>query len=106
MSKREHPRWKLSPIRANRRMAKVFVLILFAWKKCNFSHQLCKNGKHYTDWKNVPNKDKPMLLSHMNKMGLMWLHAETFEKHKQTMPPEYAHLLGNAMGMKPKYKSM
>ena len=23
-------------------------------RKCNFNHLLCKNGKHYTNWKNVP----------------------------------------------------
>jgi hypothetical protein len=32
----------------------------------------------------------------------MWLNAKTSEKHKQTIPAEYAHLLGNAMGMKSK----
>jgi hypothetical protein len=42
----------------------------------------------------------------MNETGLMWLNAKTFEKHKQTIPAEYALLLGNAMGMKPKNKSM
>jgi hypothetical protein len=65
-------------------------------KKCNFPHQLCKNGKHYTNWKNVPNKDKPVLLSHMNETGLR-LDAKTFKKHKQTIQTEYAYLLGNAM---------
>jgi hypothetical protein len=73
-------------------------------KKCKYPHQLCKHGKHYTNWKNVPKKDKPVLLSHMNEMGLMWLDAKTFEKHKQTqaIPSEFAHLLGNATGPKPK----
>jgi hypothetical protein len=71
-------------------------------KKCNFPHQLCKNGKHYTNWKNIPNKDKPVLLSSMNETCLVWLDAKIFEKHKQTIPAEYAHLLGNATGMKPK----
>jgi hypothetical protein len=62
----------------------------------NFPHQLCKNGKHYTNWKNVPNKDKLALLSHMNETGLR-LDAQTFKKHKQTIRAEYAHLLGNAI---------
>jgi hypothetical protein len=52
--------------------------------------------------KNVPNKDKPVLLSHMNKMGLMWLDDVTFKKHKQTILAEYTHLLGNVTGMKSK----
>ncbi len=32
-------------------------------KKCNFPHQLCKHGKHYMNWKNVPKDNKPVLLS-------------------------------------------
>ncbi len=46
-----------------------------------------------------------MLLSHMNETGLMWLDAETFENHTQTILAEYAHLLGDATGMRPKNKS-
>ncbi len=73
-------------------------------KKFNYPHQLCKHGKHYTNWKNGLEEDKPALLSHMNETGLMWLDAETFKKHKQTqaIPSEFAHLLGNATGPKPK----
>ncbi len=73
-------------------------------KKCNYPHQLCKHGKHYTNWKNVPKEDKPALLSHMNETGLMWLDAKTFGKHKQmqAIPSEFAHLLGDATGPKPK----
>jgi hypothetical protein len=72
-------------------------------RKCNFPHQLCKNGRHITNWKNVPDKDKLVLLKHMDSTGLMWLHSATFEKHKITIPPEYSHLLGDAGG--PKQKS-
>jgi hypothetical protein len=70
------------------------------WKKCNFPHQLNKHGKHYTNWKNVPEANKPVLLSLMNETGLMWLNAETFEKHKQTqaIPSEFVHFLGNTAG--------
>jgi hypothetical protein len=71
-------------------------------KKCNYPHQLCKNGKHYTNWKNVPGKDKIALLKHMNSSGLMWLDAETFEKHKIVIAPKFAHLLGDTMGPKQK----
>ncbi len=52
-------------------------------KKCNYPHQLCSHGKHYTNWKNVPEEDKTALLSHMSETGFMWLDAETFKKHKQ-----------------------
>jgi hypothetical protein len=67
-------------------------------KKCNFPHQLCKNGKYYTNWKNMPNADKLILYKHMDSTGLMWFDAGTFEKHKITIPSKYAHLLGDAMG--------
>ncbi len=40
-------------------------------RKCNFNHLLCKNGKHYTNWKNIPEEDRPILLKHMEKSGLM-----------------------------------
>jgi hypothetical protein len=72
-------------------------------KKCNFPHQLCKNGRHITNWKNVPDEDKLVLLKHMDSTGLMWLDAAIFEKHKVTIPPKYTHLLGDASG--PKQKS-
>jgi hypothetical protein len=43
----------------------------------------------------------------MDSTSLMWLDAERFEKHKITIAPEYAHLLGNATGPKQKaVKSM
>jgi hypothetical protein len=73
-------------------------------KKCNYPHQLCKHGKHYTNWKNVPEEDKPTLLYHMSERGPMWLDAKTFDKHKQTQAilSEFAHLLGNATSPKPK----
>jgi hypothetical protein len=40
-------------------------------KKCNSPHQLCKNGKHYMNWKNVPSEDKLILYKHMDSTGLM-----------------------------------
>jgi hypothetical protein len=71
-------------------------------RKCNMPHQLCKNGKYYTNWKIVPNDDKVILLKYMDSTGLMWLDTETFKKHKIMIAPEYIHLLGNAN--KPKQK--
>jgi hypothetical protein len=67
-------------------------------KKCSFPHALCKNGKHYTDWNNVLDDDKVILLKHMERTGLLWLNAEMLKKHKITIPPEYNHLLGKATG--------
>ena len=71
-------------------------------RKCNFNHLLCKNGKHYTNWRNIPEEDRSILLKHMGKTGLMWLDAKTFKKHENVIAPEFAHLLGNATGAKQK----
>jgi hypothetical protein len=71
-------------------------------KKCSHPHALYKNGKHYTNWKNVPNSNKVTLLKHMDSMSLIWLNVETFKKHKIRIAPKYAHLLGNATGPKQK----
>jgi hypothetical protein len=38
----------------------------------------------------------------MNTTGLMWLDAETFERHKITIAPEFTHLLDDATGPKQK----
>ncbi len=75
---------------------------LLPWKKCNLPHHLFKNGKHYTNWENIANEDKITLLKHMDSTGLMWLNAETYEKHKITIAPKCTHLLGNANGSKQK----
>jgi hypothetical protein len=69
-------------------------------KKCNFPHLLCRNGKHYTTWKNVPDKDKAVLLTHMDGKKKMWLNANMFARHKVTIAPEFSHLLGDALGPK------
>ncbi len=71
-------------------------------RKRNFPHQICKNGKYYTNWKNVPNEDKLVLLSHMDSTGLLWFDKETMKKHKIKIAPKYDYLLGNAMGPKTK----
>ncbi len=54
-------------------------------RKCNYNHLPCKNGKHYTNWKNVPEDDRLILLMHMAK---------------NIIAPEFAHLLGDATGPK------
>ena len=71
-------------------------------RKCNFNHLLCTNGKHYTNWKNIPEENRPILLKHMEKTGLMWLDAETFKRHENVIAPEFAHLLGEVTGVKQK----
>ena len=52
--------------------------------------------------KNVPEDDRLILLKHMAKSGLMWLDAETFNKHVNFIAPEFTHLLGDATGPKQK----
>ena len=69
-------------------------------RKCKYPHALCKNGKHYTNWRNVPDVDKAILLSHMNDTGLLWFDEETMKKHKAEIPSEYSHLLSDATGPK------
>jgi hypothetical protein len=71
-------------------------------RKCNYPHQICRNGKHYTNWKNVPDKDKPVLLLHMDSTGLLWFDEETMKKHNNEIAPKYAYLLGATTGPKPK----
>jgi len=71
-------------------------------RKCKYPHALCKNGKHYTNWKNVPDDDKTVLISHMHETGLLWFDEETMKKHKVEIASEYCYLLGNASGPKPK----
>ncbi len=56
-------------------------------KKVQLFHVLCKNGKHYTNWKNILDEDKIILLKHMDSTSLLWLDTATFEKHKITIPP-------------------
>ncbi len=72
-------------------------------KKCNYPHMLCKNGKHYTTWKNIPHKDNLVLLKHMSKSKNLWFDAETLsKKHKITLAPKFTHLLGDVLGQKGK----
>jgi hypothetical protein len=40
-------------------------------RKCNKPHQLCQNSKHHTQWMYMPDKDKTVLLKHMDKTGLL-----------------------------------
>jgi hypothetical protein len=71
-------------------------------RKCKYPHQLCTNGKHYTNWKNVPEAYKLVLLSHMDSTGLLWFNEETMKKYRIKIAPEFAHLLSDASGPKPK----
>ena len=71
-------------------------------QKCNFTHLLCKNGKYYNNWKNVPNNNKMTLLKPTSATGLMWLDAKAFMKQGILIAPKFVHLLGDATGPKQK----
>ena len=55
-------------------------------RKCKYPHALCRNGKHYTNWKNIPKEDKTMLLSHMNETGLLWFDKDTMKNIRLRLP--------------------
>jgi hypothetical protein len=74
-------------------------------RKCSKPHQVCTNGKHYTHWNRIPDEDKALILAHCDSTGKMWLDAETFKKHEIVIPPEFAHLLSDASGPKPKART-
>ncbi len=40
-------------------------------RKCAKPHQVCKNGKHYTDWNKIPKEDCKVLLKHCNASNIM-----------------------------------
>ncbi len=100
--KKGTPASKALPDRSTLKDGAVICMDFCSHKK-SVPYQLCKNGKHYTNWKNIPNEDKITLLKHMDGSGLMWLNAKTFEKHKIAIALKFAHLLGNATG--PKWKA-
>ena len=70
--------------------------------KCPFPHQLCKSGKHFTNWKYVPDDNKPTILKRIDDNGLAWLNAKMFKNHNTSILPKFAHLLGDANGPKKK----
>jgi hypothetical protein len=43
---------------------------------------LCRNSKHYTTWKNIPDKDKAVLLTHMDEKKKMWLNPKRLQGTK------------------------
>ena len=57
---------------------------------------------HFTNWMHVQDDDKLTILKHMYETGSAWLDAKTFEKHNNSIPPEFAQLLGDASGPKKK----
>jgi hypothetical protein len=70
-------------------------------KKCSKPHQAC-DFDHVGRWDKVPPNDQSKILKHCHarKGKKVWLNADTFTKHKVTIPNKFAYLLGNSEGPK------
>jgi hypothetical protein len=73
---------------------------------CDKPQATCKFGKHYTNYKFIPENDKQAILDHMEASKLLWFDESTMKKHgtADEIPSEFKHLLSDASG--PKAKSM
>ncbi len=70
-------------------------------KKCSKPHQAC-DFDHIGRWDKVPPVDQLKILEHCHarKEKKVWLDADTFTKHKVTIPNKFAYLLGDLEGPK------
>ncbi len=70
-------------------------------KKCSKPSQVCKY-EHIGKWDKIPTNDQIKILEHCHATQgkKIWLDAETFAKHKNTIPDKYAYLLGDSKGPK------
>jgi hypothetical protein len=65
-------------------------------KRCSKPNQACK-FEHVGRWEKIPPGDQEKILAHCHagKGRKVWLDADTFMKHKVTIPKKYAYLLGD-----------
>ncbi len=70
-------------------------------KACDKPKQAYKFS-HAVTWKSIKEEDQKEILKHCNTTNNLWFDKETMKKHKSELPKEYTHLLGNALGPKPK----
>jgi hypothetical protein len=70
-------------------------------KKCTKPKQTC-NFEHIGKWDKIPANDQSKILAHCHATQgtKVWLNAETFAKHKATVPDKFAYLLGDGKGPK------
>ena len=70
-------------------------------KKCTKPHQTCEFD-HVGRWEKMPLEDQEKTLAHCHagKGKKIWLDANTFMKHKMTIPKKYAYFLREASGCK------
>ena len=70
-------------------------------KKCSKPHQAC-DFDHVGRWDKVPPDNQLKILEHCHagQGKKVWLDADTFAKHKITIPDKFAYLLGDSEGPK------
>jgi hypothetical protein len=70
-------------------------------KKCTKPNQAC-DFDHTGRWDKIPVDDQANILAHCHAThgAKVWLNAETFTKHKATVPDDFVYLLGDAKGAK------
>ena len=70
-------------------------------KKCSKPHQAC-DFDHVGRWDKVPPDYQLKILEHCHagQGKKVWLDADTFAKHKITIPDKFVYLLGDSEGPK------
>jgi hypothetical protein len=70
-------------------------------KKCSKPHRACEFD-HVGRRDKIPANDQSKILEHCHatKGKKVWLDADTFAKHKVTIPDKFANLLGDSKGPK------
>ncbi len=70
-------------------------------KKCPKPKQTC-NFEHIRKWDKIHADDQSKILVHCHATQgtKVWLNAETFAKHKATVPDKFVYLLGDGKGPK------
>jgi hypothetical protein len=65
-------------------------------KKCSKPNQACKFN-HIGKWDKIPVEDQAKILAHCHLFGgkKVWPDADTFAKHRATIPDKFLYLLGN-----------
>jgi hypothetical protein len=73
----------------------------FHEKKYSKPNQAC-NFEHIGKWDKIPAADQAKILEHCHATQgkKVWLDADTFMKHKVTVPDKYTYLLGDSTGPK------
>ena len=56
--------------------------------------------EHMANWSRFAKADQEKLLKHWDATKVAWLDEDTLKKHNITLADEYAHMVGNASGIK------